>query len=80
MNNNQHLELQKKLENIGFKMTDDYEDSEIGYTVFSFKGIEITFESNSWYLELQNGKEAVKALGVTSFEAIQSFKNLIYGN
>ena len=73
-------ELQKSIQNLGFEETDRYEDHEIGYVVFSFKAIEITFEKDSWYCELLIGKESVKAAGVNCLKSIEQFKNLIYAN
>lgn len=80
MNEEATKELIESIQNLGFKQTDHYEDDEIGYTVFAFKSIEITFEKDSWYCELLIGKESVKANGVNCLNSIEQFKNLIYAN
>jgi len=80
MSGKKFKELQKSIQNLGFKQTDHYEDDEIGYTIFAFKSIEITFEKYSWYCELLIGKESVKVNGVNCLNSIEQFKNLIYAN
>jgi hypothetical protein len=80
MNTKATKELIESIQNLDFKQTDHYEDAEIGYTIFAFKAIEITFEKDLWYCELLIGKESVKATGVKCLKTIEQFKNLIYAN
>jgi hypothetical protein len=68
------------LKRIGFELSDEYEDPEIGYSCFKHKEIEVTVETDGWYCELNIGRETIKAIGVQSFSDIQSLKNLMYGN
>lgn len=68
------------LKKIGFNLSDDYEDYEIGYSTYKHQEIEVTIEKKGWYCEINIGSETITARGVNSFSAIESLKSLMYGN
>lgn len=68
------------LKQIGFLLADKYEDPEIGYTVFSFKNIDVMIEKNGWYVEIHLERSTMKMEGVKTIEDIKKLKELVYGN
>ena len=66
------------LKKIGFVLSDELIDPEIGYTTFKHREIEVTIETDQWICEINIGMETLKIEGVKSFDDIQNLKKLIY--